>query len=213
MEAALTSTFLVAGIASLVLAAFCLVLPHTPPSRRTPDRRSHPWSRSSCWPCRASSCSSSSLSSIPWSTIATSSGQSRYSQNIGVAGELDRAGDEHRSDRRDRDDGRTSGLFLKRLGWRTTMIIGVLGHVVRFGIYSLTAKIPACSGWSSSATSCTVLPTRSSSRRSTSSWTKTSRKDVRTSAQSLFNLLILGLGPLLGNTLWGRLGDNLTRPR
>ena len=28
-------------------------------------------------------------------------------------------------------------------------------------------------------------------------------QDVRTSAQSLFNLLILGLGPLVGNTLWG----------
>ena len=35
------------------------------------------------------------------------------------------------------------GFFLKRLGWRTTMIIGVLGHVVRFGIYSLAAKIPS----------------------------------------------------------------------
>ena len=34
------------------------------------------------------------------------------------------------------------GFFLKRLGWRTTMIIGVLGHVVRFGIYSLAAKVP-----------------------------------------------------------------------
>ena len=29
------------------------------------------------------------------------------------------------------------GLVLKRLGWRTTMILGVLGHVVRFGIYSI----------------------------------------------------------------------------
>ena len=29
------------------------------------------------------------------------------------------------------------GFFLKSLGWRTTMIIGVLGHVVRFAIYAL----------------------------------------------------------------------------
>ena len=35
---------------------------------------------------------------------------------------------------------------------------------------------------------------------------------MRTSAQSLFNLLILGLGPLIGNTLWGKLGDRLTDP-
>ena len=32
-------------------------------------------------------------------------------------------------------------------------------------------------------------------------------KDVRTSAQSLFNLLILGLGPLASNFLWRQLGD------
>src|SRR4051812_37961619 len=32
MEAALTSTFIVSGLASLVLAAFCLTLPYTPPS-------------------------------------------------------------------------------------------------------------------------------------------------------------------------------------
>jgi MFS family permease len=32
-------------------------------------------------------------------------------------------------------------------------------------------------------------------------------KDVRASAQGLFNLLILGLGPFLGNFLWGWLGD------
>jgi MFS family permease len=35
-------------------------------------------------------------------------------------------------------------------------------------------------------------------------------KDVRTSAQSLFNVLIFGLGPFLGNFLWGWLGDVLT---
>jgi MFS family permease len=34
-------------------------------------------------------------------------------------------------------------------------------------------------------------------------------KDVRTSAQSLFNLLILGLGPFLGNFLWGWLGEDV----
>ena len=33
METALATTFTVAGIASLLLAAFCLVLPHTPPSK------------------------------------------------------------------------------------------------------------------------------------------------------------------------------------
>jgi MFS family permease len=32
-------------------------------------------------------------------------------------------------------------------------------------------------------------------------------KDVRASAQSLFNLMIMGIGPLVANPLWGKLGD------
>jgi hypothetical protein len=32
-------------------------------------------------------------------------------------------------------------------------------------------------------------------------------KDARVSAQGLFNLMILGIGPLTANDLWGRLGD------
>ena len=32
------------------------------------------------------------------------------------------------------------GLVLKKLGWRTTMILGILGHVVRFGIYSIGSQ-------------------------------------------------------------------------
>ncbi|NJN32755.1 MAG: nucleoside permease, partial [Synechococcales cyanobacterium RM1_1_8] len=35
-------------------------------------------------------------------------------------------------------------------------------------------------------------------------------KDVRTSAQSLFNIMILGVGQLVGNWMWGELGDRLT---
>ncbi|NIT33376.1 MAG: MFS transporter, partial [Xanthomonadales bacterium] len=35
-------------------------------------------------------------------------------------------------------------------------------------------------------------------------------KDARASAQGLFNLLILGLGPFVGNLLWGKLADVLT---
>ena len=34
-------------------------------------------------------------------------------------------------------------------------------------------------------------------------------KDSRASAQGLFNLLILGLGPFFGSLLWGRLADSL----
>jgi MFS family permease len=96
------------------------------------------------------------------------------------------------------------GLVLKRLGWRTTMILGILGHVVRFGIYSignhdllwLVILSNVMHGFAYAFFFATVyiyvdenFPT-----------------DVRTSAQSLFNLLILGIGPLLSNFLSARLG-------
>ena len=28
------------------------------------------------------------------------------------------------------------GFVLKRLGWRTTMIIGILGHTARFAVFA-----------------------------------------------------------------------------
>ena len=57
-------------------------------------------------------------------------------RGAGLPAELDHAGDEHRPDRRDRDDG-LLGLVLKRLGWRTTMTIGIAAHASRFFIYAI----------------------------------------------------------------------------
>ena len=37
-------------------------------------------------------------------------------------------------------------------------------------------------------------------------------KDVRSSAQGLFNVLILGLGPFAGSLLWGELADRFRTP-
>ena len=58
MEAALATTFTAAGIASLVLAVFCLFLPHTPPSKKGGSTFA-PWRRSSSWRFRPSWCFSS----------------------------------------------------------------------------------------------------------------------------------------------------------
>ena len=87
------------------------------------------------------------------------------------------------------------GFFLKRLGWRTTMILGLLGHVVRFGIYSigtpgllwLVILSNVVHGFAYAFFFATVYIFVD----------ENFPKDVRTSAQSLFNLLILGLGPLV----------------
>jgi MFS family permease len=94
------------------------------------------------------------------------------------------------------------GYFLKRLGWRYTMVIGVLGHVVRFTVFALyphpwvAITVNVLHGICYAFFFATVyifvdefFP-----------------KDARSSAQGLFNFLILGLGPFVGNFVGARLG-------
>ena len=90
------------------------------------------------------------------------------------------------------------GATLKNLGWRTTMIIGILGHAARFAVYAFVPQsagaiilIQVLHGICYAFFFATVyifvdayFP-----------------KDIRTSAQGLFNLQILGLGALLANSI------------
>src|SRR6476659_10912798 len=90
------------------------------------------------------------------------------------------------------------GVTLKRLGWRTTMILGILGHAARFAVFAFFPQYPwlvilinVVHGVAYAFFFATVyifvdefFP-----------------KDVRASAQGLFNLMILGLGPLVANTI------------
>jgi predicted MFS family arabinose efflux permease len=98
------------------------------------------------------------------------------------------------------------GYVLKWLGWRYTMVIGVLGHAVRFSVFAFFPEpVPAvlvnllhgiCYAFFFATVYIFVdefFP-----------------KDARSSAQGLFNLLILGAGPLAGNFLGGRLGAIFT---
>jgi nucleoside transporter len=206
MEAALTSTFTVSGIASLVLAAFCLVLPHTPPVRNA-EAKFAPFEaiKLLAVPCilvlfivtffdsLVHYCyffwTSAYLSKIglPENWIAPA-------MSIGQIAEIATMA--------------WLGFFLKRLGWRTTMIIGILGHVVRFFIYSignhdllwLVIASNVVHGFAYAFFFATVYIFVD----------ENFPKDARSSAQGLFNLLILGLGPFLGNFLWGWLGDLYT---
>ena len=99
------------------------------------------------------------------------------------------------------------GLVLKRFGWRMTMIMGILGHVIRFGIYSIGTKdllwlvilSNVVHGFAYAFFFATVYIYVD----------ENFPKDVRTSAQSMFNLLILGLGPLASNLL-SRVGCSST---
>jgi len=90
------------------------------------------------------------------------------------------------------------GVTLKKLGWRTTMIVGILGHAARFAVYAffpenqwLIIAIQILHGVCYAFFFATVyifvdeyFP-----------------KDVRSSAQGLFNVMILGLGALVANLI------------
>ncbi len=94
------------------------------------------------------------------------------------------------------------GVTLKKLGWRTTMIIGILGHAARFAVFAFLPQYQAviilinvlhgiCYAFFFATVYIFVdefFP-----------------KDVRASAQGLFNLMILGFGPLVANVIGPKL--------
>ncbi|HJS56754.1 MAG TPA: MFS transporter, partial [Vicinamibacteria bacterium] len=135
LESALSAIFTVAGSASIALAAFSLFLPRTPPAKNVAEKNA---------PLEAIK-----LLAIPsvlalfvvtfidalvhqcyfqWTSpflaaIGLPKNWIMPAMSIGQIAEIaTMAG---------------LGFFLKRLGWRTTMIIGILGHVLRFFVYSI----------------------------------------------------------------------------
>lgn len=206
MESALSATFVVAGVVSLVLAAFSLVLPHTPPLKGQGS-----------WLAPLEALKLLAVPSIfilflvtfldalvlyfhffwtgiflkslglpeNWISVAMSVGQVAEIAAMAVL-----------------------GITLKRFGWRTTMIMGILGHVVRFAIYAVgTPQLL----WL--VILCNIVHGFAYAFFFASVYIYVDEnfpKDVRTSAQSLFNLLILGLGPLASNTLSGWLLGRFT---
>jgi predicted MFS family arabinose efflux permease len=95
------------------------------------------------------------------------------------------------------------GAVLARLGWRWTMAVGIAAHAARFFVYAIGEPLwlmvavnivhGVCYAFYFAAVYIFV--------------DEQFPKHARASAQGLFNLLILGLGPFLGSVLWGTLGD------
>jgi nucleoside transporter len=202
-------TFVAAGGASLLLAALCLALPHTPPRRASEGAEALAWLESlrflrkpfvavlfavtfldaavhQCYFIWTGRFLVSAQVSIPgnWVMPVMSIGQIA---EVGTMAVL--------------------GYVLKSLGWRKTMTLGVLGHAVRFAVFAaapsptLVVVINLLHGVCYAFFFATVyifvdefFP-----------------KDARSSAQGLFNLLILGLGPFAANFAWTELGEVLTR--
>lgn len=193
-------TFIVAGIASLLLAAFSLVLPHTPPKKtgagagenlawlEATKLLKHPfvlvlWLVTfidsfvhNCYFNWTGTFLGSAQVGIPgnWIMPVMSIGQVAEILTMFIL-----------------------GATLKKLGWRATMIVGILGHAARFAVYAffpqkeLIIVVQILHGICYAFFFATVyifvdeyFP-----------------KDVRSSAQGLFNVMILGVGALVANSI------------
>jgi hypothetical protein len=204
LQAGTTWTFIVAGAASLLLAAFSLTLPHTPPKPAEAGAPKFAWLEAMkllgrpfilvLW---VVTLIDATVHNLFFNWAARFFGAERAVGGVGIAGNwimpvmsigqvaeiLTMA---------------ALGMTLKSLGWRTTMMIGILGYTVRFAVYAflpehmgLIILVNVLHGMCYAFFFATVyifvdefFP-----------------KDARASAQGLFNLMILGLGPLVANSV------------
>lgn len=201
LESALTAIFTVAGAASLALAAFSLLLPATPPSRSSGQRNA---------PLEAIKLLANPSVAVLYLVTFLDAlvhqcyfiWTSPFLAEIGVPEHLIMPA---MSIGQVAEIATMAGLgfFLKRLGWRWTMIFGILGHVLRFLIYSVGEPVWLVVGSNVVHGFCYAFFFASVYIFVDDSFPR----DARASAQGLFNFLILGLGPFVGSLLWGRLGD------
>ena len=203
MESALTGTFIVSGIASLILAAFSLTLPHTPPV----TRKGEPFAPLEAIKLLARP-SVLVLFIVTFFDSLVHYGYyfwtSRYFQSIGIpenwiapAMSIGQAMEVVAM--------AMLGTLIQRLGWRKTLILGLLSQAVRFGVYAMgdpdliwpVISVNLVHGLAYACFFGTVYIFVDAHFP----------KDVRTSAQGLFNLMILGISQFASGFLWGRLGD------
>jgi nucleoside transporter len=202
-------TYVVSGAASLALAAFSLALPHTPPKKAVAEENKFAWIEAMrllkqpfvlvLW--IVTFVDAYVLNAyFNWAGMFLGSPQVGIATNrimpimsIGQIAEILTMA--------------ILGLALKRLGWRLTMMLGIFGHVVRFTVFALFPQETwliilvfilhgICYAFFFAAVYIFVdeyFP-----------------KDVRSSAQGLFNFMILGLGVIAANTLCPMLTDRYT---
>ena len=196
-QASVQSTFLVSGIISLLLAGFSLTLPHTPP--KPSEGRAFAWleafsllKKPAIFVLFVVTFIDAFVHNLYFAWTGSFLGAAKEVGGVGIAGnwimpvmtigqvaELATMA--------------VLGAVLAKLGWRLTMIIGILGHAARFAVYALFADnasmivtIQILHGICYAFFFATLyifidehLP-----------------KDIRTSAQGLFNMLVFGFGPL-----------------
>lgn len=209
LKAATRWTYIVAGAASVLLAAFSLALPHTPPKRAGEEgAESLAWLEAFkllkhpfvlvLW---VVAFIDSFVHNCYFNWTGTFLGAKTMAGGVGIPGNWIMPV---------MSVGQVAeiltmfilGATLKALGWRTTLIVGILGHAARFAVYAyfpqhkeLIIVVQVLHGICYAFFFATVyifvdeyFP-----------------KDVRSSAQGLFNVMILGVGALVANTICPKL--------
>ncbi len=196
-------TYIVAGVASLVLAAYSLTLPHTPPKRveegaggslawlEAMKLLKHPFVLVLWLVTFVDAFVHNSY--FNWTGVFL--GASREAGGVGIPGNWIMPVMSLGQIAEILTMAILAGV-LKHFGWRVTMVIGILGHAARFAVYAFLPQYPEmiigvqvlhgiCYAFFFATVYIFVdeyFP-----------------KDARASAQGLFNLMILGVGALVAN--------------
>src|SRR3982751_6590773 len=197
-------TYVVSGVASLLLAGFSLMLPHTPPKKVTLGENRFAWLESVkllkhpfvlvLWlvtfidafvhNCYFNWTGSFLVAAKETGGVGIPGNWVMPIMSIGQVAEILTMF--------------VLGATLKRLGWRTTMVVGILGHAARFAVYAFFPQsagmiilIQVLHGICYAFFFATVYIFVDAY----------CPKDIRASAQGLFNLQILGIGVLIANSI------------
>lgn len=207
--AASRNIFLVSGVASLVLAFFSLGLPHTPPKPVASGAGHFAWLKAARFLSKpfilvlfivtfidstihngyflmAGGFLGSNVVGIKpeWIMPVMSIGQIAEILTMAIL-----------------------GMVLARLGWKTTMILGILGHAARFAVFAyMPSNQPTIIAVQVLHGICYAFFFATLYIFIDAAFPK----DVRSSAQSLFNLLVLGLGDLAAKWIFIPLQGKLT---
>jgi hypothetical protein len=200
--------FLTSGIASLLLAAFSLTLPHTPPKPATDGDAQFAWLEAMRY---LKHPFLFVLFIVTFIDAAVHDGffffAFTYLEKVGVPPNWIQAA---MSVGQIAEIGTMAflGIVLKNLGWRTTMICGILGHTARFAVFAFFPDPYA-------AVAVNVLHGICYAFFFATLYILVDEvfpKDMRTSAQGLFNFLVLGLGPIAARYTWPALQGMYTNP-
>ncbi len=202
--------FIVAGIISFVLAAFSLTLPHTPPRKDVPEADKVAWIKAL------------KLLGNPFVlvlfivTFIDSTIHNGYF--VVIDGFLQKVGISANMSMVVSSIGQVAeivtmlilGAVLKKIGWKATFILGILGHAARFSIFAffgtpenqwLIIAVQVLHGICYAFFFVTVYIFVDA----------VFPKDIRSSAQGLFNLLILGAGMVVASKIFPKLLADCTK--